>query len=180
MTARLILIDEPLSRGAGLAAALARAGHDPELLRRYHIDVSKAGKLGFGGLATTMPVYTGIMTVAFFGSLGLPGMSGFIGEVLALMGAWRVYPVLTIISAVGILLGAAYFLWTIQRMFLGAENEDWKGLPDVNGRELLTLVPLGVLVILLGVLPWIATNLSAETVSNLQVVQETIKSLAKL
>ena len=153
---------------------------DPELLRRYHIDVSKAGKLGFGGLATTMPVYTGIMTVAFFGSLGLPGMSGFIGEVLALMGAWRVYPVLTIISAVGILLGAAYFLWTIQRMFLGAENEDWKGLPDVNGRELLTLVPLGVLVILLGVLPWIATNLSAETVSNLQVVQETIKSLAKL
>ncbi len=153
---------------------------DRELLDLYHIDPAKAGKLGFGGLATTMPVYTGIMTVAFFGSLGLPGMSGFIGEALALMGAWRVYPVLTIISAIGILLGAAYFLWTIQRMFLGNENPDWKNLPDINSRELLALVPLGALVVVLGVLPWIATNLSAETVSSLQVVQETMKSLAKL
>ncbi|MAF11913.1 oxidoreductase [Candidatus Poribacteria bacterium] len=152
---------------------------DPELLRLYHIDPSKAGKPGFGGLATTMPVYTGIMTVAFFGSLGLPGMSGFIGEALALMGAWRVYPVLTIISAIGILLGAAYFLWTIQRMFLGDENPEWEGLPDINGRELLALVPLAILVVVLGVLPWIATNLSAATVDGLQVV-ETMRSLAKL
>jgi NADH-quinone oxidoreductase subunit M len=126
-----------------------------------------------------MPVYTSIMTVAFFGSLGLPGMSGFIGEALALMGAWRVYPVLTIISAIGILLGAAYFLWTIQRMFLGNENPEWEGLPDINGRELLALVPLGILVVVLGVLPWIATNLSAATVDGLQVV-ETMRSLAKL
>jgi NADH-quinone oxidoreductase subunit M len=153
---------------------------DVKLLDLYHIDRSKAGQPGFGGLATTMPVYTGVMTIAFFGSLGLPGMSGFIGEALALMGAWRVYPVLTIISAIGILLGAAYFLWTIQRMFLGSENPEWKNLPDINGRELLAVVPLGILVVVLGVLPWIATNLSAETVSNLRVVQETMKTLAQL
>jgi NADH-quinone oxidoreductase subunit M len=153
---------------------------DENLLHLYHIDASKAGKMGFGGLANIMPIYTGIMTVAFFGSLGLPGMSGFIGEALSLMGAWRVYPTLTVLAVVGIIVGAAYFLWTIQRMFLGAKNPDWAELPDINARELVTLVPLAALVILLGVLPRIALDLTKGTVASLEAVQAVAQRLASL
>ena len=153
---------------------------DEAELEMYHIDQSKAGRLGFGGLANSMPVYTGIMTIAFFGSLGLPGMSGFIGEALSLMGAWRVYPVLTILAAVGILVGAAYFLWTIQRMFLGEKNPEWADLPDINARELIALVPLAALVIALGVMPSLATDLSKASVNGLEVVQEMLSKFANL
>src|SRR6185369_10652934 len=54
---------------------------------------------GFGGLASVMPVYTGVTAIAFFAALGLPGLSAFISEVLVLLGAWQRYPVLTIVSA---------------------------------------------------------------------------------
>ena len=153
---------------------------DEAQLDMHHIDRSKAGQLGFGGLANSMPVYTGVMTIAFFGSLGLPGMSGFIGEALSLMGAWRVYPTLTVLAAVGILVGAAYFLWTIQRMFLGEKNPEWADLPDINARELVTLVPLAALVIALGVLPGLATDLSQASVEGLKAVQESISQLANI
>ncbi|MBM3213541.1 NADH-quinone oxidoreductase subunit M [Candidatus Poribacteria bacterium] len=150
---------------------------ETELLDLYHIDRSKAGTMGFGGLANIMPVYTGVMTIAFFGSLGLPGMSGFVGEALALLGAWRVYPVFTVLAVIGIVVGAAYFLWTIQRMFLGAKNPDWAGLPDISTRELVTLVPLAALVIVLGVVPRIAIDLTKETVVGLQAVQDAVARL---
>ena len=154
---------------------------DPDMLTQLHIDRSLVGKLGFGGLALKMPIYTGIVSLAFFGSLGLPGMSGFIGEALALIGAFSAYRVLAIISVLGIVVGAAYFLWTLQRMFLGklnprydpdddAYDEEYdKYLKEVNGRELVTLIPLGILVILLGVYPAIALNMfkASELLQNL-------------
>ncbi|GIX05883.1 MAG: oxidoreductase [Candidatus Poribacteria bacterium] len=95
---------------------------DPALLQLYGVDPSKAGQKGFGGLATVMPVYTFLMAVAFFGSLGLPGLSGFVGEFLSLLGAWKTYPLYALVSVIGVVIGAAYFLWTIQRMFLGQPN----------------------------------------------------------
>lgn len=117
----------------------------------------------FGGLARKMPVYTGIMTIAFFAAIGLPGMSGFISEVLVFLGAFKAYPVLTVVSGLSIILGAGYMLWALQKIFFGQLPEKWQGpwdptgklykTDDVNLREMVALIPLGILVIFLGVYP---------------------------
>jgi NADH-quinone oxidoreductase subunit M len=114
---------------------------------------------GFGGLATKMPEYTGVMGLAFMASLGLPGLSGFIGEILVFLGAFPVFTLMTVVSATAVVITAAYYLWTIQRMFLGKFNEKWAGLWDMNWRERLTLYPLAASVILLGFYPVPVFNL---------------------
>jgi NADH-quinone oxidoreductase subunit M len=116
--------------------------------RAHHRDID-----GFGGLATVMPVYTGVTAIAFFAALGLPGLSAFISEVLVLLGAWQRYPGLTIIGATAVVLTAGYMLWTMQRVYLGKLNEKYATIPEINGRELFTLIPLAVIVIVLGVFP---------------------------
>jgi NADH-quinone oxidoreductase subunit M len=130
--------------------------------RAHHREID-----GFGGLATIMPVYTGVTAVAFFAAMGLPGLSGFISEVLVLLGSWQKYPPLTVIAASGVILSAGYLLWTIQRMYLGKTNEKYLALPDINGRELFTLVPLAVIVIYVGVYPGPVLDLLAASLQNL-------------
>src|SRR6266853_75751 len=73
--------------------------------RAHHRDIE-----GFGGLAAIMPIYTGVSALAFFASMGLPGLSGFISEVLVLLGSWQKFPILTIIGASGVILTAGYLL----------------------------------------------------------------------
>jgi NADH-quinone oxidoreductase subunit M len=108
----------------------------------------------FGGLAAEMPVYAAVFGLALMANLGLPGLAGFISEALVFLGAFPVYTTYTVLAAVAVIVTAAYCLWALQKMFLGKFNEQWKGhVPEINGRELLTLVPLGVLVILLGFWP---------------------------
>jgi NADH-quinone oxidoreductase subunit M len=117
----------------------------------------------FGGLATKMPVYTGIMAIAFFAAIGLPGLSGFISEILVFLGSFKTYPVLTIISGLSIILGASYMLWTLQKIFFGKLPEKWQGpwdpsgikykTNDLNGLELTALLPLAFIVIFLGIYP---------------------------
>ncbi|HHE47277.1 MAG TPA: NADH-quinone oxidoreductase subunit M, partial [Bacteroidetes bacterium] len=114
---------------------------------------------GFGGLANVMPRYLGIFSFAFFASLGLPGLSGFISEVMVFVGAFPVWRTLTIISIFGIIITAAYHLWTLQRIFFGATNPKYENLPDINGRELFTLVPLAAVVLSLGIWPHPITDL---------------------
>jgi NADH-quinone oxidoreductase subunit M len=121
----------------------------------------------FGGLAITMPKYTGIMTVAFFAALGLPGLSGFISEAFSFLGAFQTFRVITIISTLGIVLTAGYMLWTLQRVFLGQPNEKWASLPDINGRELFTLVPLAVVVLALGIYPSLMLDLMTSSLNHL-------------
>jgi NADH-quinone oxidoreductase subunit M len=108
---------------------------------------------GFGGLASVMPVYTGLMTIAFFAALGLPGLSAFISEVLVLLGAWRYSMPLTIVAASAVILTAGYMLWMLQRVWLGPVNEKYAKMEDVTLREMVTLVPLAIIVIVLGVYP---------------------------
>ena len=108
---------------------------------------------GFGGLASIVPVYTGVTGLAFFAAMGLPGLSAFISEVLVLLGAWRVYPALTVVAASAVVLTAGYLLWTLQRMYLGPPNEKYRDMHEITGRELFTLVPLGAIVIFLGIYP---------------------------
>jgi NADH-quinone oxidoreductase subunit M len=107
----------------------------------------------FGGLMNQMPKYSAVMVVAFFAALGLPGLSGFISEAFSFLGAFQTYRWLTIAATAGIVLTAAYMLWTLQRVFLGTLPDKWKELPDINGRELVSLVPLAIIVIFLGIYP---------------------------
>jgi NADH-quinone oxidoreductase subunit M len=116
--------------------------------RAHHREIA-----GFGGLASIMPVYTGVTGLAFFAAMGLPGLSAFISEVLVLLGAWQSYPRLTVVGASAVVLTAGYLLWTLQRVFLGKPNEKYLTLPDISPRELFTLVPLGAIVIFLGIYP---------------------------
>ena len=121
----------------------------------------------FGGLAITMPKYTGIMSVAFFAALGLPGLSGFISEAFSFLGAFQTFRILTMIATLGIVLTAGYMLWTLQRVFLGQPNEKWASLPDINGRELFTLVPLAVVVVVLGIYPSLMLDLMTSSLNHL-------------
>ncbi len=107
----------------------------------------------FGGLATQMPIYTGVMTVAFFAAIGLPGLSEFVSELLSYLGAFQSFQWVAIFSSIGIVLTAGYMLLALQRVFLGQLPDKWKGLPDVTGRELVAFVPLMAIVILLGIFP---------------------------
>lgn len=119
----------------------------------------------FRGLAELMPQFTTFVIIAFFASLGLPGFSAFMAEAFSLIGAFTSEDVngllprwMAIAASVGILLGAAYFLWTLQRMFFGQirlkGGEEWKSmLHDVNIREKFALIPLTALAIALGIFP---------------------------
>src|SRR6266478_10102424 len=116
--------------------------------RAHHREIN-----GFGGLAQQMPIYTAITGFAFFAGMGLPGLSAFISEVLVLLGAWQTHPLMTVFASATAVLTAAYLLWTFQRIYLGPLNEKYNNLPDLNFREAFTLVPLGVIVLILGVYP---------------------------
>jgi NADH-quinone oxidoreductase subunit M len=105
-----------------------------------------------GGLANIMPLYGAISYIIFFGSMGLPGLCGFVAEVFVVLSAFNYSPVLAVLAAAAVVLTAGYILWTIQRVFLG-RSEAWKGLPDMDLREIIIAVPLVVLTIAMGVFP---------------------------
>ncbi len=130
--------------------------------RAHHREIEK-----FGGLAKQMPEYSAMVGLAFMASLGLPGLCGFISEALCFLGAFPVFTALTAISALGVIVTAAYYLWTIQRMFLGPLNPRYAGLPDMNWRERLTLYPLAALIILLGFYPMPLLDLMNATLHQL-------------
>jgi NADH-quinone oxidoreductase subunit M len=138
--------------------------------RAHHREIE-----GFGGLASIVPLYTGVTGFAFFAAMGLPGLSAFISEVLVLLGAWQVYPALTVVAASAVVFTAGYLLWTLQRMYLGPPNPKYANMPEINARELFTLVPLGAIVVFLGVYPMPILRLqdSALVRLNERVVQAT-------
>ena len=135
--------------------------------RAHHRDIN-----GFGGLAKVTPIYGGIVMLAFFANLGLPALSGFVGEVLVFLGAFGVYKVGTIISMTGVVITASYMLWAYQRMFMGPVNEKYKDLPEINLREICTLAPLGAIVIFIGVYPMPLINLFSTTLDQVRVLFE--------
>ncbi len=109
----------------------------------------------FGGLFAKMPLYSALAVGIFFAGLGLPGLCGFIGEVLVVLSVWKYSIVLAIISASVVILTAGYILWAIQRVYLGAEYKGPHGenLTPITMRELCVAVPLMVLAVLFGVYP---------------------------
>ena len=89
-----------------------------------------------------------------FSSIGLPGLNGFIGEFLIMLGAFSVTPLWTAAAATGVILGAIYMLWMIRRVIFGPlANPENQKLTDLNGREIFILVPILALIVLMGVYP---------------------------
>ena len=124
----------------------------------------------FGGLGAKLPVYTGIMTVQVMASLGLPGLAGFVSEFLCFLGGFgqRASLLWVSLSVIGIVVTAAFFLKLIKDVFLGPFNAKWEGhLKDMSARELVTVVPLVVLTIFLGVYPTGLIQLMDATLTNL-------------
>jgi NADH-quinone oxidoreductase subunit M len=108
----------------------------------------------FGGLWTAMPVYAALFLVVMLASLGLPGLNGFVGEFLILLGAFRDWPWATAVATSGVILAALYLLWMYERVMLGPlVHEENKRLSDLSRRELAVLVPIIALCFLMGVYP---------------------------
>ena len=108
----------------------------------------------FGGLWQQLPIFSALLLFVTFSSIGLPGLNGFIGEFLILLGSFAVTPGWTAAAATGVILGAIYMLWMFRRVIYGQiTNPANEKLQDLNGRELLILAPIVVLIIVMGVYP---------------------------
>jgi NADH-quinone oxidoreductase subunit M len=108
----------------------------------------------YGGIARVVPLFSLILTVVALSSIGLPGLNGFVGEFLVLLGSFGTYPWATGIATTGVIFAAAYLLWALQRMiFNRLDKPDNERLIDLTPRELAVLVPLLVGIVWLGLYP---------------------------
>lgn len=129
----------------------------------------------YRGLLSKMPYYGVFVMIAFFASLGLPGFSGFIGELFTILGGFvstRLPVWIVVLSTFGIVLGAAYFLWTLQRMFLGKywvkNDAEWSPqLQGLNTREWFMLISLSLIALVTGIFPGLVFDPLTETVKEL-------------
>jgi NADH-quinone oxidoreductase subunit M len=110
----------------------------------------------FGGIAKVMPVFTASFVIITFSSVAVPGTNGFIGEFLVLLGTFKsgLHPVFGVLATTGVILGAAYMLWMVQKVFFGSlTHRENQFLPDMNLREFATVAPFLVLVLVMGLQP---------------------------
>ncbi|GAA4303009.1 NADH-quinone oxidoreductase subunit M [Nibribacter koreensis] len=144
----------------------------------------------FRGLAMVAPVFTTFVVIAFFASLGLPGFSGFIAELLVLLGAFGskagggfLPRWMALAAAIGLVLSAAYYLWTLQRMFFGRfwlSPDLPKSFADLTKREMLMLLPLALLVLLFGLFPALLLEKSGATVAEYLKIFQPVASTSLL
>lgn len=118
----------------------------------------------FGGIRKVVPVFTGLMGIALFSSLGLPGLNGFVGEFLIFKGVFPLAPWAAAISTIGLLVTAIFLLTLIQRVFCGPLNEKWARLSDLTPGELLLVLPGTVLMFVLGLYPQLVLGVVDATV----------------
>lgn len=108
----------------------------------------------FGGLWKQLPIYSACFLIVMLASIGLPGLCGFVGEFLILVGSFRAQPVLAIVAVSGVVLGAVYMLWMYQRVMFGELDSSTNGdLDDMRSGELVTLAPILALIVVMGVYP---------------------------
>lgn len=138
--------------------------------RVHHRDLDR-----FGGLFGRMPVYGGLSLVIFFAALGLPGLCGFVGEFLVILGAWSYSKAMAAIAASTVILTAGYILWTVQRVYLGAEYKgpEPEKLTPMTAREVAVAAPLVLFAVLLGVYPRLMLDYITPT------VQQTATQMAR-
>lgn len=124
----------------------------------------------FGGLATPMPIYSTIFMIVTFSSIGLPLLNGFVGEFLILVGTFTSqHPrIFAVVATSGVILSAVYMLWMAQRVLFGrVTNDHNRSLEDINLKESLTLVPLVVLIVFMGVYPSFFLKRSASQIQQI-------------
>lgn len=107
----------------------------------------------FGGIARTAPWLATAMVIAAMASMGLPGLNGFVGEFMILLGAWSRSPLLAAIGGTGVVLGAAYLLFLLQKMLFGPVRERHERMADLGWREAVTVLPLLAATVVMGVWP---------------------------
>ena len=137
--------------------------------RRHTRDISQ-----FGGLAKQLPVFATFFMIVTLSSIGLPGLNGFVGEFLILLGSFKSLflgsHLYTVFAATGVILSAVYMLWMFQRVMFGKlSNAANQSLLDLSKRELAVLIPIVVLIVWIGVYP--STFLKSSTASTKQIVK---------
>jgi NADH-quinone oxidoreductase subunit M len=131
----------------------------------------------FGGLSTPMPIYATIFMIVALSSIGLPGLNGFVGEFLILLGAFKVNKMYAIISASGVIFAACYMLWMFQRVMFGeVTNEKNKDLKDLSCREIALFVPLLLFIVWIGVYPNTFLNKTKASTENFIAMMEKAKT----
>jgi len=122
----------------------------------------------FGGLWALLPVFSAIFLFVVFSSVGLPGLNGFVGEFLILLGAFQASRIAAVCATAGIIFAAVYLLWMYQRVAFGeVRHGELRALPDLGARELLTLGPILILIVWIGVYPKPFTAVTEPTVAAL-------------
>jgi NADH-quinone oxidoreductase subunit M len=121
----------------------------------------------FGGLSNPMPIYATIFLIVSLSSIGLPGLNGFVGEFLILLGTFKTHMVYAIVAATGVIFAACYMLWMFQRVMFGTvTNEKNKDLKDLSWREIALFVPLILFIVWIGVYPDTFLNKTQATTEN--------------
>ncbi len=122
----------------------------------------------YGGLVKRMPVYAVFMMLFTMANVGLPGTSGFVGEILTMVGVYKVNPWVAAGAALGMILSAVYALHLYREVIFGEPtNEKLDNIEDMNKTEIMVLAPLALFVIILGVYPSLVTDVTAASVENL-------------
>jgi len=122
----------------------------------------------FGGLWKVMPALSALFLIVCLSSMGMPGLNGFVGEFLILLGAFRVDITLAVLATTGIIFAAVYLLWMYQRVIFGVvTNEANRRLPDLSAREWVVLVPILLLILWIGVYPDSFTGMTEASVQAL-------------
>jgi len=130
-----------------LGCAIGALGGEPIRMVRDHIE-------DFGGLARVIPVFTAFFMIVTLSSIGLPGLNGFVGEFLILVGTFRVNLLYAVLATSGVILAAVYMLWMFQRVMFGAvTREENRRLADLTPREIACLVPVVLLIVWIGIYP---------------------------
>ena len=143
--------------------------------RAHHRDLNR-----FGGLWLKWPGYGGWAMVGFFAGMGLPGLCGFIGEIMVLLGTFKaaapggvgannvatVYT-LGILAASAVVLTAGYILWMFQRVYMGSPKDEYKDYAPVMGREYFIMATLGIAAFVFGIVPWLVFAITDTTFSSL-------------
>ncbi len=124
----------------------------------------------YGGLAKALPIYAICFLIVTFSSIAVPMTNGFIGEFLILLGTWNYSPIFGSLAVLGVILGAAYMLWMVKKVFFGEEGETvraHKDMKDLNLREILTVAPLIVMIFWMGLFPSTFLDYSKASIKNL-------------
>ena len=136
----------------------------------HNVEVRDLRQLG--GLARQMPVVAVVFSVAGLGSLGLPTTSGFAAEFITFVGSFSSaavagIEVFTLLAAIGVVLGAGYILWMIQRTFYGPAKEEFNSVKDADGLERVYMFAFIALILLVGIYPAILTNVINPSVTTI-------------